>query len=148
VKYEQILQTTAPCGLNCAKCLAFADGQIRLHAAELKRLLGSFDRYAERFSGFMPVFRDYPSFKGLLDFLANAGCRGCRKGDCLYPNCGVASCYREKKVDFCSQCNEFPCDRTHFDADLKQRWLTMNRRMKEVGIEAYIEETKDQSRYV
>jgi hypothetical protein len=148
VEYERILQTIAPCGLNCVKCLAFVDGEIRLHAAGLKRLLGSFDRYAARFSGFMPVFGNYTSFKDLLDLMANGSCRGCRSGDCIYPNCGVASCYREKKVDFCFQCDEFPCDRTNFDDDLKRRWRAMNMRMKQVGIEAYVEETKDVSRYV
>ncbi len=148
MEYERILQTIAPCGLSCTKCLALVDGEIRLHAAELRKLLGSFDGYAARFSGFMPVFSHYPSFKDLLDFLANGSCRGCRSGDCRYPDCGVASCYREKRVDFCFQCNEFPCDRTNFDADLKQRWLAMNMRMKQVGIEAYVEETKDLPRYV
>jgi len=52
-----------------------------------------------------------------------------------------------KGVDFCFQCDEFPCEKTNFDPDLKRRWFQMNTRMKEIGVEAYFEETKDLPRY-
>ncbi|MCU0646166.1 MAG: DUF3795 domain-containing protein [bacterium] len=145
---KEILDVLAPCGLNCKKCLANAKGEIKYHSITLKNLLGSFDRYAERFSGFMPVFKNYQQFKDLLEFLTRGNCNGCRSGDCKYPNCGVAKCYQEKGVDFCFQCDEFPCDRTNFDPELKQRWLQMNNRMREIGIEAYFDETKDLPRYI
>lgn len=146
--YSEILKTLAPCGLNCGKCQAFAEGDIKRHASELKRLLGSFDSYAERFSAFMPVFKKYPAFKELLDHFTQAGCRGCRQGDCKYPNCGVAACYKQKGIDFCFQCGEFPCEKTNFDQSLKQRWLKMNTRMKDEGMEAYFEEIKNLPRYI
>ncbi len=146
--YDEIRKILAPCGLNCMKCQAYAGGDIKSHAMELKRLLGSFDSYAGRFSRFLPVFKNYPAFKDLLNQFSQANCRGCRSGDCKYPNCGVASCYKLKGVDFCFQCAEFPCSRTNFDPNLHQRWLTMGRRMKELGVEAYYEETKDKPRYV
>ena len=148
MRYDDILKTLAPCGLNCSKCQAYSEGEIKKHADELKRLLGSFDRYAERFSNFLPVFRNYHAFKELLNQFSEANCKGCRQGDCKYPNCGVASCYKQKGVDFCFQCNEFPCDKTNFDPNLHKRWLAMNKRMKEAGVEAYFEETKDQPRYI
>ncbi len=148
MEYKEILNILAPCGLNCGKCLANSEGEIKKHSKELKGLLGNFDRYAKRFSAFMPVFKNYSEFKELLEFLTQGNCNGCRKGDCKYPNCGVAKCYQEKGVDFCFQCHEFPCDKTNFDPDLKQRWLQMNNRMREVGIEAYFKETKDLPRYV
>lgn len=145
--YDEIRKFLAPCGLNCMKCQAYSEGEIQKHAAELKRLLGSFDRYAERFSNFLPVFRNYPSFKELLAHLSQANCKGCRQGDCKYPNCGVAKCYKSKGVDFCFECKEFPCDKSNFDPNLHARWIRMNQRMKEIGVKAYYEETKDQPRY-
>ena len=147
MSYEEALKNLAPCGLSCAKCMAFSNGPIKGHAEELIKLLGSFDRYAERFSKFMPIFNDYAGFKKLLDFFAGADCRGCREGECKYPNCIVPECSRERKVDFCFQCDEFPCERVAFDPDLKKRWLSMNRRMKDVGAERYFEETRDAPRY-
>jgi len=147
--YKDILTHLAPCGLDCSKCLAFSEGEIKSLSTRLKHLLGDFDRYAERFSNFLPVFSNYSAFKALLSFLAQGDCLGCRRGNCRYPNCGVAQCQRikTKEVDFCFQCGEFPCEKSNFDPDLEQRWIQMNRRMKEIGVEAYFEETKDLPRY-
>ena len=138
---------TTPCGLNCLKCMVYADGYIKRHARELQRLLGSFDIYAERFSEFIPAFKNYPSFKEVLDIFIKVDCAGCRKGDCKYPNCGVAACYKDKGVNFCFQCDEFPCNKTNFDEHLQKRWIKLNERIQEIGIENYYSETKDQPRY-
>ena len=145
--YSDVLQELAPCGLNCRKCLAYREGDIKRTSAELQRRLGSFDGYAERFAGFLPVFAHYPAFKELLAHFTQADCDGCRSGQCKYPNCGVMSCHKDKGVDFCFQCDAFPCDKTNFDPNLQERWLQIGRRMKEVGVERYYEETKDAPRY-
>ena len=149
MEYNKILDFLAPCGLNCRKCLGYTDGDIPRHSIELQKLLGNFDVYAERFSAFSPVFKNYPSFKEMLAYFAEPDCKGCRRqGTCKYPNCGVAECYKKKGVDFCFQCDEFPCEKTNFDPHLKKRWIKMNNRMKEIGIESYYEETKDLCRYL
>ena len=147
MKYKEILDILAPCGLNCHKCFANSNGEIRKNSIKLQELLGSFDRYAERFSIFLPVFKNYPSFKELLIYLTQENCNGCRKGSCLYPDCGVRDCYKSKGVDFCFQCDEFPCEKTNFDSDLKGRWIQMNNQMKEIGIKSFYQKTKDLPRY-
>jgi len=147
MEYKDILNILAPCGLNCFKCFAYSEGEIKSHSIKLKNLLGSFDSYAERFSKFLPIFANYPSFKELLSYLTKGDCQGCRKGTCKYPNCGVFKCYKQKGVDFCFKCDAFPCEKTNFDPDLKRRWIKMNNRMKDIGVEAYFEETKDLPRY-
>jgi hypothetical protein len=147
MEYATILEYLAPCGLSCVKCVGYAKGKIREHAERLRDLLGGFDRYAERFSAFLPVFKNYSAFRELLEYFCRADCSGCRKGSCKYPNCGVKVCYRGKGVDFCFQCDEFPCEKTNFDPDLKSRWIHMNNRMREIGLELYFEETKDLPRY-
>jgi hypothetical protein len=148
MEYEDILDDLAPCGLSCRKCFANCEGEIAALSTQLRERLGAFDIYAERFSAFLPVFTHYQSFKELLAYLAEGECRRCRKGVCLFPNCGVVTCYEEKGVDFCFQCDEFPCDKTNFDPHLERRWIQMNERMREIGVEAYYEETKDLPRYV
>ncbi len=147
MKYQEILKILAPCGLNCNNCFAYTNGEIRKTSIKLQNLLGLFDIYAERFSSFLPVFKNYPSFKSLLSYLTEENCSGCREGSCLYPDCGVRDCYKNKKVDFCFQCNEFPCGNSNFDTHLKRRWIQMNNRMKEIGIESFYQESKDNSRY-
>jgi len=148
MEYDKISDYLAPCGLSCQKCLGYIKGDIAFHSQKLQDLLGNFDTYAERFSSFLPVFKNYPSFKKMLSHLAEPNCEGCRQGGCKYPDCGVAKCYNEKGVDFCFQCDEFPCEKTNFDPHLKARWIKMNNRMKEIGVESYYEETKDMCRYV
>ena len=144
---KDILADLAPCGLSCRKCFAFKDGSIGKLSRSLHERLGNFDVYAERFSAFLPAFKDYPAFKRLLVYLASADCEGCRKGSCKWPDCGVQACYRNMGVDFCFECHEFPCDKTNFDEHLQKRWIYMQRRMKEVGAAAYCEETKGLPRY-
>jgi hypothetical protein len=34
---QNILDVLAPCGLNCAKCMAFTNGDIKKNANEMKR---------------------------------------------------------------------------------------------------------------
>jgi hypothetical protein len=146
--YEDILQDLAPCGLSCRKCFAYSEGDIARHSRALKDGLGNFDVYAERFSAFLPEFKDYQAFRDLLAYLANADCRGCRNGACKWPDCGVAACDSGKGVDFCFQCDEFPCDKTNFDPHLRKRWINMQNRMKAIGVEAFYGETRNKPRYV
>ena len=147
MEYKDILEILAPCGLNCCKCFAFSESEIKMLSTKLQELLGSFDRYAERLSLFHPEFKNYPSFKKLLTYFTQSDCNGCRRSNCKYSNCGVINCYKNKGVDFCFQCNEFPCEKTNFDSGLKCRWIQMNNRMKDIGIESYFQETKDLPRY-
>ncbi|WP_319521114.1 DUF3795 domain-containing protein [uncultured Desulfosarcina sp.] len=148
MNYSEILDFLAPCGSSCRKCFAFAKGDIAFHSTKLQELVGHFDVYAERFSTFLPVFTHYPQFKEMLAYFADPDCKGCRQGTCKYPNCGVVDCYEGKGVDFCFQCDDFPCNKTNFDPHLEKRWRQMNMRMKEIGVEAYYEETKDLCRYL
>jgi hypothetical protein len=149
MKYKEILEILGPCGLNCKKCVLNREGDIKHHSEELKKLLGSFDLYAERFGELIsPIFKEYSKFKELLEYLTKVECKGCRNQTCsIYPNCQVIDCYKEKDVDFCFQCNEFPCEKTNFDTDLKRRWILMNKRMRDIGVDAYCKESMKYPRY-
>jgi hypothetical protein len=150
ISLEQIKRQLGPCGIYCGKCYAFSDGAIKHHSAELLEALGNFEPYARRFVELLeePVFGKYPDFKEMLAHFANGGCQGCRNDDCkLFKGCGVKECSRDKAVNFCFQCPEFPCDHTGFDINLQKRWLAINKRMKEIGVERYFAEIKDKSRY-
>ncbi len=145
--YQDIVNEVAPCGLNCRKCLFRVDGDIRQHSAMLKSLLGNFGPYAERFSKMNPLFEDYQAFDRMLAFFTTGDCSGCRSGECRYHGCRVASCVREREIDFCFQCDEFPCEHSNLDDDLKKRWISMNLRMKEIGTAAYYDRIQTEPRY-
>jgi len=147
---NHLLNRLAPCGLHCGKCFAFVDGDIRKYSLLLKESLGNFDICAERFSGLLnkPVFQKYPDFKEMLEYFTTVECQGCRNETCkLFDSCKVKECAKQKKVDFCFQCDEFPCNNTGFDEHLLKRSVDINQRMKEIGVENYYQEIKDKPRY-
>lgn len=148
--YELIKSRLSPCGLHCGKCFAFVGGDIADLCKQLKDTLGKFDIYAERYVTLLnePVFSKYPEFKSILNYLSTPECKGCRKEKCvLFRSCKVRGCCEIKNVDFCFQCKDFPCDETGFDKHLHKRSVASNRRMREIGIEAYYNEIKDKPRY-
>lgn len=146
---KEYLDRLAPCGLHCGKCFAFAGGDINRHSAELKKNLGNFRPYAERFSVQLDeVFEVYPQFEKMLNYFSDAECGGCRKEKCkFYKNCKVRACSEEKQVEFCFECSEFPCDHTGLDENLYRRHVAINERIREIGAEAYYQEIKDKPRY-
>ncbi len=149
--YEQIKESLAPCGLSCETCFAYVDGDIHQLSVKLKEKLGNFGPSAKRFETLLdnPIFGKYPDFKEVLDFLASENCKGCRNEQCkMFKDCGVRICHQEKQVDYCYQCDEFPCDRTNFDERLNKIWVLINEKIKEVGLEQYYEKTKARPRYV
>ncbi|WP_022667173.1 DUF3795 domain-containing protein [Desulfospira joergensenii] len=150
-KMEEIKACLAPCGLSCEACFAHVDGAIRDHSIKLKEKLGNFDIYARRFETLVgdPVFKKYPQFKEMLDYFSSANCTGCRSEQCkLFKDCGVRPCHQEKGVDFCFQCDAFPCDQTHFDEHLHERWVRLNEIIRKSGIEAFYEKSRTRPRYV
>ncbi len=150
MKYENILNALGPCGLNCEKCFAHIDGDIRKYSLKLKEKLGDFDAYAKRFETLLnnPIYSKYPDFKRILDYFASENCKGCRKENCkLFKDCGVRNCHQQKGIDFCFQCEDFPCDETNFDGNLQKRWIQLNNQIREKGIEKFYAETKDKPRY-
>ncbi len=78
----------APCGIDCGIC--------ELHQCKDDEKL--YDRLVER---------GMPKEK--------LPCRGCRPtgGDCpvIQGECRTYSCVKGKKIDFCGDCDEFPCNR-------------------------------------
>ena len=147
---HDLIDKFGPCGLLCEKCFAYVNGPIRYHAEQLKNNLGEFENYASRFVTLLdePVFGKYPDFKALLDLMASNNCNGCRKQEChLFRDCKVKQCYKDKGVDYCYQCADFPCNQTGFDENLHKRWLKINQKIREVGLENYYSEIKDKPRY-
>lgn len=144
---RELRRRMAPCGLLCYTCAGAKDGVIRSHSKALLHLLESFDAFAERFSAFEPKMNRYPDFKEVLTLFSEAGCGGCRGGRPIHPDCRVSPCVKEKGYDFCFECDEFPCDEVGFDQSLREKWLSSNNRMKEIGAQAYFEEAKNRPHY-
>lgn len=144
---EQALKALAPCGLDCSRCQRYAEGEIKATAQKMISLLGNAAKLAPVLAGMNPAFAHYEDFMEILRFYSQADCVGCRNGAECFPPCAARICHREKAVDFCFQCDEFPCGRNGYSEDLTRRWKNMNQRMKEIGIEAFYAEQQKTPRY-
>ena len=88
------LQMVAPCGIDCGICELFTCGE---NPALMERLTA----------------RGIPGDK--------LPCPGCRavEGRCpvIGETCATYACVIERRVHFCYQCEDFPCERLHPAAD-------------------------------
>jgi len=94
------LQMTAPCGLPCFVCYLYLANENENLRHIVSEILG--------------ITPD------------KAVCRGCRieDGRCAHHEqpCRVYPCAGEKKVSFCFECDDFPCDFLHPYADRSELW--------------------------
>ncbi|KAF1084044.1 hypothetical protein SPSYN_02956 [Sporotomaculum syntrophicum] len=144
MEYSDVLKHLSPCGLDCVRCADYEQGEIKQLSSRLIQLLGNYKPVAKMKTEKQPIFNDYPQFNEILKSFANGICSGCRGENvqCPITTCAAKTCHKDKSVDFCFQCAEYPCDK-QFTGRLRDRWRYINDRMKEIGVvEYYYEQVK------
>jgi hypothetical protein len=145
--YAQILERLAPCGIDCERCVMCSQGRVKNLAAGLAQALEGFENMAPKVADRVPCLGEYDRFAEVLALFAGAGCTGCRDGGQPLPFCAARTCFKEQGVDFCFQCDEYPCERNTFPENLAWRWREYNDRMREVGLEQFYRESLAKPRY-
>lgn len=145
--YREVVERLAPCGIDCERCVRYRLGSVKRLACELGQVLEGFDKMAARSADRVPALGSYDQFADVLGFLQEADCAGCREGGCPLPFCAARECFKEKGVDFCFQCDEYPCERNQYPAMMDERWRAVNERMRAVGPEQYYRESLEKPRY-
>jgi len=156
-------ELVAPCGLYCGTCAFFHKSKIKETVLVLKDHLDGFEYLANLYAKDVPELREYPAFRNVLAYLGKQDCLGCRRGGgtvegpALYCTnlCPIKTCLSEKGMDFCYQCVDFPCGKIHNEVlkrdfprgRLLEIWLTSNKRIKEIGLDKYLQEKKSEARY-
>lgn len=135
--HQELLRLIAPCGMTCGTCSGYVRGSVVTYSRKLRQSLEGFASLAEQFASFRSVFRHYPAFEEVLRELAAGACEGCRSGAQPKPGCFVAPCVRSKGIDWCWQCDEFPCENVHYSARGREIWLSANQTMARIGVAAY-----------
>ena len=126
-------QYIAYCGLYCGHCFS------RTHVAPTANRLRDYMK-RQGFESFGPYMPNYKEFWEFLNLLIDAeGCPGCRQ-EGGNPGCKIRVCAREKGLEACPLCKEYPCEK--FD------WLPTatnypmlegdNHYLKEHGLDAWL----------
>jgi hypothetical protein len=118
-----------------------------VEAERLAHSLEGFAKMAPLISERVPALAHYEEFLEVLSFFRGADCQGCRAGGSQLSFCSARQCFREKGVDFCFECDEYPCSRNRYPENLLERWRWNNDRMREVGVERYYREQSEKARY-
>lgn len=88
---------------------------------------------------------DFDEFMKGLGWLASQEqvCKGCRFGGgwSWWGDCPVRDCCIQKGVDFCYQCEDFPCKKLIGEPLLKRKkeMIEANNQIKSLGIESYMQ---------
>jgi hypothetical protein len=145
--YDEIVKHLGPCGLDCSRCADNEDGEIKSLASRLIHLLRNYDKVAKLKAQGKSAFGGYAQFEEVLKTFSEASCGGCRSDNVqCFITCAARNCHKEKGIDFCFQCNDYPCDKEFHDR-IRQRWMQLNDRMKEVGVDQFFLEQNELPRY-
>lgn len=117
------------CGLNCAKCDIYEAS----HGNEKMR---------------EEIIEWFKKERNEIIKPENVRCDGCRGSLVIHwsSDCRMMLCAKKRKLQYCFQCEEFPCTILNkFSSDdiaHHKRTVENLKRMKEIGIDAWIEEQK------
>jgi len=134
------LKLVTYCGLYCGLCAQ--RGRIPRQANALKE---SMVREGYEFWG-----QEIPGFDDFWRFLASLcdpekSCPGCRQGGGP-PFCSIRKCARERKVEVCVYCEEYPCQRVLGIAKGYPTLIADGKRIQEVGLESWLQEQEERAK--
>ena len=132
------LEFVTYCGLYCGLC---ADRtRIPQRAAALQAAM-----VEEGWPYYGPTMPGFEEFWRFLQELTEGGCPGCRAGGGP-PNCLIRVCARQRGLETCNQCDEFPCSRIEALATSYPTLIADNRRRQAVGLEQWLAEQEERAR--
>lgn len=150
---ERLLDCVPPCGLMCYTCPGFCDGAIKEHSEALLALRKGFREFLSKGT---TDLTEYDQYIERLKADADPSCPGCRKIDgkgrgCI-KGCFIPECAKEQGVDFCGECDAFPCARIEesslYSEEVKKGFREGSLLIKEHGAEKYFEMKKGVSHYI
>ena len=134
------LKLVTYCGLYCELCAE--RGRIPKQADVLRASMTK--------EGYELWSKEIPCFNEFWKFLTNLcdpekACPGCREGGGP-PFCSIRKCAREREVDVCVFCENYPCERIEMLAKGYPTLIPDGERLKEIGIEAWLGEQKERAK--
>ncbi len=130
-KKTDYLNLTSPCGLDCFNCpLYLANKNDKLRKLISEKINVPYEK---------TICKGCRSMEGKIDFLH------------MSETCKIFKCCNDKKIKFCFECDDFPCDHLHPYAD-KASKTPQNTKIfnscliKKLGLEKWADEKADEVR--
>ncbi|NWF87325.1 DUF3795 domain-containing protein [Candidatus Bathyarchaeota archaeon] len=135
---QNLLRHVAHCGLYCGLCAQRSC--IPQQASQLQKSLH--EEGFDDFYQYVPEMKDaFPSFWNFLQKLAEFNCT-CRTGGGP-PDCKIRQCTKQRNVEVCPQCKEYPCALVQSLAEHYQTLIQDGRRLQKVGLEKWVKEQEE-----
>jgi hypothetical protein len=126
------------CGLYCGLCAERT--RIPQHAAALRQAMDD-----EGWPFWGSTIPGFGAFWQFLERLTVPQCPGCRAGGGM-PACQICVCARERDLDLCADCPDFPCERVAALAASYPTLIADNRRLGDVGLARWLAEQEERAR--
>lgn len=135
------LKLVTYCGLYCGLC-----SQKNRTPKRAKALLDIMkkDGY-EYWGGELPGFKEFWKFLKKLIELERPP-NNCRDGKCGPPFCSIRKCAKEKGIEICVFCKEYPCKRIEGIAKGYPTLFADGKRIKKIGIDKWIKEQEERAK--
>ncbi|MCK4320570.1 DUF3795 domain-containing protein [Candidatus Bathyarchaeota archaeon] len=132
---ENTLRLVGYCGLYCGLCAH--RNRIPQRAKLLRETLH--EEGMDSWYKYYPLMKDtFPTFWKFLDSLVKMDCT-CRTGGGP-PDCKIRICVKEKGVDVCPFCAEYPCSLIESLAEHYVMVIQDGRRLRKIGLKAWVKE--------
>jgi len=121
---------TCYCGLYCENCTVKAKIEPAAKTLQDEMKQGGFGEIIQ-------LIPDGDKFWEFLKGMVDPGlCVSCKEGS-WNPGCAVRTCAKEKGIEMCALCEEYPCEKFTAFFDGYPVLKSDNRLLKEKGIEAW-----------
>jgi hypothetical protein len=127
-------EIVAYCGIYCGLC--GANARIPQTARQLRDYLehGAYED-RERGNESFSVFWVY-----LQELANNSEIKTCRRDACGPNVGGIKKCARRRDIEFCFDCDDYPCDKVQMLAKSSPTLIHDGERVKSIGLDQWIEE--------
>jgi len=122
------------CGVYCPNCGARCRLPEKASALLATMKAGDWEDWGPGQEGFTEFWK---FLNGLADV---SDPQRCRTGTCGHPDCGMRKCARERGVEACPLCDDYPCEMIQEFSGSEPTLIFDGQRMAEIGLESWIDE--------
>jgi len=141
VTSQNPLRHVAYCGLYCGLCAQRS--RIPQQARQLQQTLQ--EEGFDDFYQYAPEMKEiFPPFWQFLQRLATFDC-ACRTGGGP-PDCKIRQCAKQKDIEVCTQCQEYPCTLIQALAEHYPTIIQDGKRLQKIGLEKWVKEQEGRAK--